>query len=292
MISLCRIQGCIVQLKEVSRQTGTTCTLQRGFKGHIVVFPQNVSSLVTLLPPSVEDIITSICIIFVGSSKPSSAWLRQNAKPLVVRKEKIRGALQWLMNNNPLYHNVRLNYLALNSLDDSVFLPYHVEFVPNNDAVEQSTSGYASTSTESISLPNSVDSEIPFENVVLQDVDCHAPLKDLKVAALQHFKTEGKAFIEVPHFSSVASSFASVDSHSLHMLANECHSTDGDSLPPHISSSVSALLRYTNLITAAVPGSPAYLMQLRHEIRAMMLGLGCPSFFLTINPADIYNPIV
>ena len=40
------------------------------------------------------------------------------------------------------------------------------------------------------------------------------------------------------------------------------------------------------------PGSTASRVTMRNEIRALIMEKGLPSFCITINPADIYNPLV
>ncbi|KAJ8473599.1 hypothetical protein ONZ45_g16233 [Pleurotus djamor] len=52
------------------------------------------------------------------------------------------------------------------------------------------------------------------------------------------------------------------------------------------------LMREVNVVNGSVCGSPSSKVQQRNEIRALMLEEGLPSFFITVNPADVYNPIV
>ncbi|KAH9852986.1 hypothetical protein C2E23DRAFT_692265, partial [Lenzites betulinus] len=52
------------------------------------------------------------------------------------------------------------------------------------------------------------------------------------------------------------------------------------------------LMQEVQLVTSAVPGSSAARIKMRNEIRALMLTKGMPNFFVTINPADVYNPVV
>ena len=52
------------------------------------------------------------------------------------------------------------------------------------------------------------------------------------------------------------------------------------------------LLKEVKLISANVPGSAASRLTMRNEIRANILSLGVPSFYVTVNPVDIYNPMV
>ena len=46
------------------------------------------------------------------------------------------------------------------------------------------------------------------------------------------------------------------------------------------------------MINSHVPGSAQSKLVMRNEIRALMIEKGLPSFYLTINPADVYNPLV
>lgn len=80
MIAFCRAKCWILQLqtqKNLENLEGdvngfshnTNC--QRGFCGHVIVFPQKPEVVATELPPSIEDIAISVCVIFIGSTLPS-----------------------------------------------------------------------------------------------------------------------------------------------------------------------------------------------------------------------------
>jgi hypothetical protein len=51
-------------------------------------------------------------------------------------------------------------------------------------------------------------------------------------------------------------------------------------------------MKEVHIITSTVPGSSSSKVKMRNEIHGMMMELGLPSFFITVNPADIYNPVV
>ena len=55
---------------------------------------------------------------------------------------------------------------------------------------------------------------------------------------------------------------------------------------------VCELMKEVKIISSNVPGSPESRLTMRNEIRANILSLGVPSFFITVNPADVYSPIV
>jgi uncharacterized protein DUF6570 len=126
MIARCRAKCWVVQLKE-EIQSIITPDSQRGMKGHIIIYPQRPSEIAKLLPPSKQDILTPVCVLFIGSTPPTTEWLREKAKPLCVRREKVRAALKWLKINNPLYRDVTINDSVLNEFEDIEFLPFHVE---------------------------------------------------------------------------------------------------------------------------------------------------------------------
>jgi hypothetical protein len=71
MIALYRAKSCIVQLKEENESASNSIN-QRGLKGHIIIYPQRPEHLVSVLPPTVDNIITPICVLFVGSSPPTA----------------------------------------------------------------------------------------------------------------------------------------------------------------------------------------------------------------------------
>jgi len=52
------------------------------------------------------------------------------------------------------------------------------------------------------------------------------------------------------------------------------------------------LMKEVNAITSKVSGSPASCVNMRNEIRGLNHVFGLASFFLTVNPADVFNPLV
>jgi len=52
------------------------------------------------------------------------------------------------------------------------------------------------------------------------------------------------------------------------------------------------LLKEVNVVVSNVAGSSASRIVMCNEIRAMIIDKGLPSFYITINPADVFNPVV
>jgi hypothetical protein len=376
MIAQCRAKCWIVQLKEDRRDTELP-NVQRGLKGHIIVYPQRPADIAKVLPPSMNDVLTPICVLFIGSKTPSADWLRVHAKPLCVRREKVRAALLWLKRNNPLYHDVVIDFDRLNSLPEEHIPPFHIEHVVQSDATESLTSRYE-PEVEMAQNWHAASNEIPFQNVVITDVDAHAPSHELRAAALRHVKMKGGGYIQIPHdpkpvneffnpellpriyptlfpygiggpkdpcrsrsisfarhikhyfnlndrrfqehysflfttfnimqrrtillntslkmkkssFERLASAFGTVSPETVHIVSERVSHGDFTTVHNSEEKKVLELLKQVKAVTYNVPGSSSSKLVMRNEIRALMIEKGMPSFYVTINPADVYNPIV
>ncbi|KAG1893612.1 uncharacterized protein F5891DRAFT_1131202 [Suillus fuscotomentosus] len=165
MIALCRAKCFILHLREESCNIPNA---QRGLKGNVIIFPQRPSKVLETLPPSIEDVLTPIWVLFVGSSPPTTNWLRKHAKPLIVHKEKVQSALVWLCEHNVLYSDMLIDHDCLDLMSEEDILPVHIE----TDV---------------------------FQHVVVTDVDGNAPGHELHAAALRHVKEQCGGFIQVPH---------------------------------------------------------------------------------------------
>jgi hypothetical protein len=188
MIVKCHVKCFILHLHE---ETDSIPNAQHGLKGDVIIFPQKTSPILMKLPPPVENVVTPICVLFVGSHSLTPEWLRQHARPLIVRREKIRNALRWLQQHNYLYHDINIDNERLASLDDEDILPVHIETVSeeSDKAQDVLTSHYDTLGSVSPmdSLPgdiradqestqcNSQDTPCIFEHVIVTDVDANAP---------------------------------------------------------------------------------------------------------------------
>ncbi len=83
---------------------------QRGYSGHCINLPQNVTELATSLPRYPKD----LAVIIVKVKGRDNTF-----KDVTVRKQKVHNALIWLINNNPHYSGLTINDDALNSLPDN-----------------------------------------------------------------------------------------------------------------------------------------------------------------------------
>ncbi|KAJ7036045.1 hypothetical protein C8F04DRAFT_900589, partial [Mycena alexandri] len=211
MIALCRAKCWIIQLREEDSDSGIPFA-QRGIRGHIIVYPQRPSVIATTLPPSISDVTTPICVVFVGSKPPTAEWLKEKARPLVVRKERVMDALAWLKVHNHLYRDVLIDNSELEKLPDEAILPFHIQHVIPNTGIDVTTSDYVPGSAQPV-VPELTEilrpppTTIPFQSVVVTDVDGNAPSSELSAAALRHLKKPGSNYVEIPHDPNPANEF-------------------------------------------------------------------------------------
>lgn len=173
--------------------------------GNVIVMPQDVGSINTVLPPSPEKVADTVCAVFVGSEKPT----RQNIarlNPVLVRKKRIRTMIEFLVEKNPEYgvHNGfgGLSEENLASLHDGCEnaseIPKAIEigYLAKTDAVDVATSDYTPRRVDYSSGPSDVDGEILMENVGFTSGDASLEsFSKMKMRALAHC-LEGKSFVQ------------------------------------------------------------------------------------------------
>ncbi|KAG2135284.1 hypothetical protein DEU56DRAFT_700289, partial [Suillus clintonianus] len=93
-------------------------------------------------------------------------------------------------------------------------------------------------------------------------------------------------------FGDIANGFASVSSQTVHAVAERVAKGDLSTAFTPEEQKVRALLKQVNSVTSHVPGSSSSKTVMRNQIRGLMIDKGLPNFYITINPADVYNPVV
>jgi hypothetical protein len=395
IISLCRAKLYLIQMRTDDSDTNDDVmppNMQRGLRGHVIVYPQSPEMVAKKLPPDINDIVTPVCVLFIGSQPPTPAWLNKKAKLLTVRADRIRSALVWLKAHNPLYKKIELNEAVIEEIREMPELPFHVQHVLPSDAQDVLQSRYdenagmttvsnnvnVSSSPPRIEEDHESEQEVPFEKVVITDVHGHASPNELLAAAFRHVKKKGGSYIEIGHgsqpvnefnnttlfpmiyptlypfglggfedqsrtvsvsmkahvkhlfsladrrfqqhhsflftvfnmlqrravllhtslkvkkdnFDSVVARFGTVSADAVHRVSERVARGDYMTAYDEEEKRVLVLMKEVNVITSHVPGSSSARLMLRNEIRALMIRLGLPSFYLTLNPGDVFNPIV
>lgn len=234
MIALCRAKCWILHLKGDSKSESPLPDVQRGIKGHIIIHPQHPEHIENVLPLTMDDAAAPICVIFIGHTHPSKQWLRANATPLCVCRDKVHAALQWLKLHNPLYHHVYIDMQRINALPEDNVLPVDPEVVAPSDTQNALQSRYDTsvafgqyedqidglTAHKESMCPTAISSGVDtyegrlpggdntcgFESLVITDVDGCLPADKLRAATLRHFRREG-GYLDVPHDRSAENEF-------------------------------------------------------------------------------------
>jgi len=101
-------------------------------------------------------------------------------------------------------------------------------------------------------------------------------------------KVKGSSF---DHF---AAEFQGVSSQTIHAVCERL--ATGDQLNVRQMSReeqrIVKLMKEVNIITSNMAGSSASRVAMRNEIRSLIMEKGLPSFYITLNFADVYNPLV
>lgn len=94
------------------------------------------------------------------------------------------------------------------------------------------------------------------------------------------------------NFPSVAAQFADLSSEAIHAVSERV--SHGDYLTAHSAEEkkVLNLMREVKAVTSFVPGSVSSKVAMQNEIKALIVDQGLLHFCVTINPADVYNPLV
>ncbi|PBK92436.1 hypothetical protein ARMGADRAFT_884529, partial [Armillaria gallica] len=93
-------------------------------------------------------------------------------------------------------------------------------------------------------------------------------------------------------FPEVADKFAAVSAAAVAVVAERISNGDFKTANTPEERRVLTLMKEVNAVASAIPGSSMARVAKRNEIKGLMMDKGLASFYITINPADIYNPIV
>ena len=89
-------------------------------RGNVVLFPNPVPKIYSVLPPKREELDEVLAFIFVGPNKPVQKDI--DRIPLLVRRNKIAGALEWLKLNHEDYVDLNISYENINGYCCEIFL--------------------------------------------------------------------------------------------------------------------------------------------------------------------------
>ena len=107
VISKYRHNACVVEVRQGCGTPG-----QRKMRANAIIFPQPIAKVYDTLPPPREDLDEILAILFVGPCIPTEPDYKRT--PLLVRRNRVVQALEWLIANNILYRDIRISHDNLN----------------------------------------------------------------------------------------------------------------------------------------------------------------------------------
>lgn len=115
-IARCHPVGLIVKLRPGGRWSSVS---HRALRGHFIVLPQDPGPLLQILPSVELRLDNLIKVFWLGNHSPSDADLRPY---LVIRKQRVLAALQYLVRYNHLYRGFTINQPMMEDWSDE-FIP-------------------------------------------------------------------------------------------------------------------------------------------------------------------------
>ena len=175
---------------------------QRCVKGNVLVVPQNATHLNHVLPPPPEVIRDTVCIVYVGSCKPTKATIGKLG-PALARKTRVRTMIDFLVGHNIHYaHDSTFHGLSEENLarlfpsderraEDTVPCAIDIGFVQETEFVRAAEADHTTRNLE-MDSPGEND-PLLMDNVgyTLGD-DSPVSYRDMKMKALSHCINGGR----------------------------------------------------------------------------------------------------
>ena len=123
--------------------------------------------------------------------------------PIIARRGKILSALAWLKENNPVYADVEIDYVALAGYNEDGSIPLPVQHQPCNMTVDGLSGSYTQHGVDAVELDfagedgASFEGSIPLSTTAALDVErAELSFEEKKLLVLEHLKHGGE-FVRV-----------------------------------------------------------------------------------------------
>lgn len=116
-IARCRHNVCVVKVAQ----------RQRKLSGNAIVYSQPVAKFYDILPPHPRELDECLAVLFTGHKPPTTEDFKRT--PLLVQRQKVLRALQWLKLNHAEYGDIQISMHNLEQYPDNgplvsvVYLP-------------------------------------------------------------------------------------------------------------------------------------------------------------------------
>ena len=188
--------------EHINSKRGSHMASQRCVRGNVIVVPQNSTHLNVVLPPPPEVIRDTVCVLYVGRSKPTKSTVGKLG-PALARKSRVRALIEFMINNNVHYAcDSRFHGLSEDNLDrlfseddqgadEAMPCAIDVGFVQESEIARVVESDYTNRNADL--EPPEGDEALLMENVgyTLGD-DSPVSYRDMKMKALSHCMNGGR----------------------------------------------------------------------------------------------------
>jgi hypothetical protein len=182
----------------VARVRRNKCVVQvssgmHKMKANVIAFENPTPKIYHKLPPPIEDLDEVLAFIFTGPCLPTEDDLKRT--PLLVRRNKVGEALEWLKLNHSDYHDLNIDYECLNSYPEDrppVVVTYRKAFA---NKLPESASAFDNEIEEGVDT-----GQCPFtvNGITGEKLNDMAP-KALAAVAAKHLKEENGKVLSISH---------------------------------------------------------------------------------------------
>ena len=85
---------------------------------NVITFQQSVSKIYTILSPPVKDLDDFVAFIFMGPNPPTQD--NYNCTPLLIRRNEVLEALNWLKLNHCEYSDLKISHRNLDGYPENI----------------------------------------------------------------------------------------------------------------------------------------------------------------------------
>jgi hypothetical protein len=174
---------------------------QLAARGNVCILPQDTNSFISAMPIPLFRLKDEICVILVGSPDTQVTYDMLKKSPLLVRRERIRVALFWLIENNPLYADLDKDVVLVNSEEYPVYdCPFALADILRTNSANNQGSSYTTYSDQAnTTLFEGTDDSFELTSSTLEDIDSVASTyQQRKLDALRRLKKQEAEFVKFP----------------------------------------------------------------------------------------------
>lgn len=189
LVARVRINSCFVRVASSSL---------RKMASHVIAFESPVPKVYHQLPPPVEDLDEVLAVLFTGPCRPTEKNFK--CTPLLVRRNHVARALEWLKLNHADYADLDISYDELNRYPEDT-PPVGVQYQRSlTNKVEEGTSVFDDAVDDGVEA-----GDCPFvvHGLTGEQLDTKS-VNALKGIALKHWNNRGGA-LAISHDASMQS---------------------------------------------------------------------------------------